>query len=129
MMRLFFLLALALALPIAAQAGPQHKRYYPTITGEVLVRYYLGPPEPRHEALRADDYVNRAMARGYIDGIKDMSEGTAWCFAGGKPHELNEDIAVAISKLAPAEQRGSAGPLVIAALRQLFPCPGRRSTQ
>lgn len=118
------LLSLALILPVAAYAGSPGRHYYPAMTGELLVRYYMGPPGLREEALRASDAVNREMARGYMDGIKDSTEGVAWCFVSGKPHELNEDIAAAISRLEPVERSGNAGPLVIAALRKLFPCHG-----
>lgn len=123
------LLLLALALPAVGQSAPiVVKPYYPTMTGEALSRYYLGHSEPRHESLKGGDYVNREMARGYMDGIKDMTEGTVWCNPGGNPDELNEDIAGAISKLPPQVQKRNAGHLVANALQQLFPCPANRRT-
>jgi hypothetical protein len=119
-------LLLALALPVLGQWAQAAQPYHPTMTGGMLVRYYFGPPEQRHEILKGNAYVDRETARGYMDAIKDMTESTAWCHSGGKPHELNADIAAAIAKLKPQDQKGNAAPLVVNALRQLFPCSANR---
>ena len=122
------MLLLTVALPVLGQAAPV-KRYHATMTGETLARYYLGYAEPRPDSLKGGDLVNREMARGYMDGIKDTTEGTAWCYTGGKPHTLNADIADAISKLSPLDQKAPAGPLVVSTLRKLYPCPSDRRPQ
>lgn len=69
-------------------------------------------------------YANREMARGYMDAIKDATEGKEWCFVGVKPDEMNEDISLAIRKLPPAEQQDNAAKLVVATLHRLYPCNG-----
>ncbi|PWF45090.1 Rap1a/Tai family immunity protein [Massilia glaciei] len=123
-------LLLGLALTSLSQAATpafKPKPYYPTMTGDRLVRYHFGPPQPRDNPfLKGGDVVDHERARGFMDGIKDATQGTVWCFVAGKPHELNDDIAGAISKLGPEEQKGAAAPLVISALRQLYPCAAKR---
>lgn len=106
-------LFLAVALPALVQAAP-HQKYFATMTGERLARYYLGDV----------GYANREMARGYMDAIKDATEGKEWCFVGVKPDEMNEDISLAIRKLPPAEQQDNAAKLVVATLHRLYPCNG-----
>jgi hypothetical protein len=123
--------ALALVLPIVAMAAGapgarSHHHYSGTMTGDTLVRSYMGPPEARNDVfLKGGDAIARETARGYMDGIKDATEGTVWCFVTGLPHELNEDIVGAIEKLPLEERKGNAGPLVVKVLRQLYPCSRR----
>jgi hypothetical protein len=126
-MRSIILLSLLIVLPPTYGGTPDagRGRTYPgTISGQTLLRDYLGPPRPRDDPwLKGGDIVNREMARGYMDGIKDATEGTVWCYVSGKPHELNEDIVNSLQELKPEQLKGRAAPLVINALRQLFPCP------
>lgn len=126
-MRRTTLLIIAVGLPIVSAGTPgvlPKQTYHGTITGELLLRNYMGPPQPRDDPwLKGGDIVDREMARGYMDGIKDATEGTVWCYVSGKPHELNEDIANSLQELKPAQLKGRAAPLVINALRQRFPCP------
>lgn len=132
MMRRFIFLVMVMALPFVflqnahAHGGPS---YPGTISGETLLRDYMGPPRPRDDLfLKGGDIVDHEMARGYMNGIKDATEGTAWCYVSGKSHELNDDIAAALKKLKPEQRRGRAAPLVVNALRQRFPCPSNRTT-
>jgi hypothetical protein len=120
MLRIALTLMALSTMPATATAGP----HYPgTITGDLLLRSYMGPSERRDDPfLKAGDIVDRQLARGFMDGIKDATEGTAWCYVSGKPHELNDDIAAALSKLPPETLKGRAAPLVVAALRERFPC-------
>lgn len=125
-----------LALVAAMQSGSfpsgdiEIRRTYPgTLSAEALLRDYMGPKQPRDDPfLRGGDIVNQQMASGYMNGIKDATEGTAWCYIAGKPHELNDDIAAALMKLNARQLKGRAAPLVVDALRRRFPCrPIRRS--
>lgn len=126
-MRWITLLLLAIAVPavFSGTRGALPKQtYHGTISGELLLRDYLGPSEPSTDKfVRSGEIVARETARGYMDGVKDATEGTAWCYVSGKPHELNEDIADSLAKLKPEQLKGRAAPLVINALRQLYPCP------
>lgn len=116
------------ALSTVASAANAAPRYPGTITGATLLRSYMGPSEQRNDPfLKAGDIVDRQLARGFMDGIKDATEGSAWCYISGKPHELNDDIAVALSKLPPEALKGRAAPLVVEALRQRFPCSSATS--
>jgi hypothetical protein len=126
-MRSIILLFLAIVLPPTFGAAPDAAgaRTYPgTISGATLLRDYMGPPRARDDPwLKGGDIVDHEMARGYMNGIKDATEGMAWCYVSGKPHELNEDIASALQDLKPEQLKGRAAPLVVNALRQRFPCP------
>lgn len=104
--------------------------YQGTTSGETLLRSYMGSATPRDDPfLEGGDILDRQLARGFMDGIKDATEGTTWCYIGGKPHELNDDIAAELAKLPPAVLKGRAAPLVLAALRQRFPCPPPTTTR
>ena len=131
-MRTAILFALAsTVIPVFGQtAGIEPRQSYSgTISGEALLSDYMGPARPRDDPfLKGGDIVNREMARGYMNGIKDATEGKAWCYVSGKPHELNEDIAQALMKLEPEERKAPAATLVVNALSQRFPCPTDRRT-
>lgn len=126
-MRGLIILSMAIAAPIAS-GGPlgtlPKRTYHGTVSGEILLRNYIGPTEPStNQFIRSGEIVDREMARGYMDGVKDATEGKDWCYVAGKPHTLNDEIADTMAKLKPDELKASAGPLVINALRHLYPCP------
>jgi hypothetical protein len=129
-MRRAVLLAGVVAVPLVfglATNVAAGQPYPGTISGETLLRDYMGPPQPRDDQfLKGGDIVDHEMARGYMNGIKDATEGAAWCYVAGKSHELNDDIAAVLMKLKPEELKGRAAPLVVNALRQRFPCPPDR---
>lgn len=108
-------------LRLQATAGAANQ--YSSISGESLLKNYQGPASQRNNPfLKGGDLLNHEMARAYMDGIKDATEGTAWCYRSGAPHELNDDIAAAMAKLPPQQRTGPAGPLVVQVLAQLYPC-------
>jgi len=117
-------MAIAVSAVSAGTPGALPKQiYHGTITGESLLRDYNGPAEPStNQFVRSGEIVARETARAYLNGIKDATEGAAWCYVTGKPHELNEDIAGLLEKLKPDELQGNGAPLVVKALRQLYPC-------
>lgn len=114
------LLAL-LSLPLLSNAAPPAAAR-PALTGDALVRQYLGEPGKRSEFPRGDAYVDRETARGYMDGVRDLTRGSQWCDPVGAPHEAHADVAQAIAKLPAARRAGAAAPLVAEALAQLYPC-------
>ena len=123
-MRTALLLFAALVAAQSPALGQGKPEYPGTMSGETLLRNYMGPPGPRDDPfLKGGDIVNHEMARGFMDGIKDVTESSVWCYGSGKPHELNDDIAADLAKLPPAELKKRAGPLVMKVLRQRFPCP------
>lgn len=126
-MRGLLILVLAMAAPIASGGPPDalHKRtYHGTVSGEILLRNYTGPTEPStNQSIRSGEIVDREMARGYMDGVKDATEGEDWCYVSGKPHTLNDEIADSLAKLNREELKARAAPLVVNALRNLYPCP------
>jgi len=122
-MRAHDVITLAAALLSCLAPDVHAASYTGTISGEALLRDYMGPPKPRDDPfLKGGDIVDYQMARGYMNGIKDATEGTSWCYVTGKPHELNDDIAASLMKLKPSERKGRAAPLIVNALRQRFPC-------
>lgn len=108
-------------LPAVAYANP----YFHSKTGENLVRDFLGPRGHQGE-LKGQDYLEHEVVRGYIDGIKDATQGTEWCYAGRiKPHELNFELVETIQRLPASARQRNAAPLLVDALRAKFPCPAR----
>lgn len=113
---------LLLAAASTAAAAPYHH----TTTGEILVRDFLATSQanvPSPDAVMAHE-----RARGYIDGIKDATQGTLWCYTGNlKPAELNYDLIDAVRAAPAAARRSNAAPLVINILATKFPCTGKGS--
>lgn len=119
-MKLSPLILLAMV-PVVASADP----YFHSKTGDNLVRDFLGPPGHQGE-LKGQDYLEHEAAHGYIDGIKDATQGTGWCYAGRiKPHELNFELVQTIQRLPPSARQRNAAVLVVNALKAKFPCPPR----
>jgi hypothetical protein len=92
------------------------------MTGDALARQYLGEPGKRKGMPKGDANVDREAARGYMDGVKDLTRGVQWCDPGGAPYEIHADVAAAIAKMDPKRREGAAAPLVAEALALLFPC-------
>lgn len=116
------LVAVALALPGLAVAAPGSYPYpFNMMSGEELIGKLLKPATADH------DPFNREIAYAYLNGIKDGTQGTVWCFTGRiKPDELNVELASALrAKLTRAELKRNAAPLVLDELRKRFPCKTR----
>lgn len=108
-----------LALPLLAQAAPRST----AIDGDFLVGQYFGPPSKRHAPLKGDDYLEKQAARGYVDGIKDLTEGERWCDPRNMPpHEIHSDVVQAISTLGAERRKTNAAVLVLETLVRLYPC-------
>jgi hypothetical protein len=114
---LFALVALPLLANAAAPTGSR-----PALTGDALTRQYLGELGQRNGMPKGDAYVDREAARGYMDGVKDLTRNVQWCDPGGAPHEIHADVAAAIANMDPERRKGAAAPLVVEALARLFPC-------
>jgi hypothetical protein len=113
------LLAIILALPGLAAAAPDTYAYpFNMMTGEELVTKLLKAPTSDH------DPFNREIAYAYLNGIKDGTQGSVWCFTGRiKPDELNVELASALRARRTAEElKRNAAPLVLDELRRRFPC-------
>lgn len=92
-------------------------------TGAGLVKDYLGYPELRDGPQDANALFHEG-ARSYLDGVKDITEGVAWCYDGYiKPHELNQELIESLQRLPAAELKGKDAPLVLAYLHRTHPCP------
>ena len=69
------------------------------------------------------DYIDREKAEAYLNGIKDAAHGRDWCLAQPiLPQDLNLELVQRLKSRAPGELRANAAPLVLAELRQRFPC-------
>ena len=114
-----------LALVESVSAHPQ--RYPFSVTGHGLIEQFYGPETSRGKPRTSIDYQRYEIARGYISGVKDTSEGTAWCHVPKlKPDEVDSELVSALMKLPPDILKGTAAPLLVAALKERFPCPARR---
>jgi len=106
----------ALALLLAASST--HAETYRTkMTGAQIVQDMLADP------LVGANGVLRERAMGYLDGIMDATAGVSWCPARkAVPHELNYAVAEEMKALGADRLKGSAAPLVVAALSKFYPC-------
>ena len=121
-MKLFLFLALAVAFPV--KAGPA--RILPRMTGQHIVEVTTDKPYASAEQAR-NQYLDEQIALGYIDGVQDASQGKAWCDTGlVVPHELRDDIILALRRLPPERLKSNAAPLIIEVLSRKFPCGGRK---
>ncbi|NHZ99345.1 Rap1a/Tai family immunity protein [Massilia sp. CCM 8734] len=117
-MKTIFLIT-ALSLPLMSHGAPLST----AISGDKLIRQYLGDPSQRHATPKGDAYVDRETARGYMDGVKDLTEGERWCDPrNAPPHEIHIDVVQAIAQLSADRRRTNAAVLVLETLSRLYPC-------
>jgi hypothetical protein len=91
---------------------------YNTMSGAEVVNKLLVRPT------NEDDYQERDQAYYYVAGIKDGTQGRAWCFTGSlKPDELTYEIAHSLKRKQSASSlKGNAGPLIVEELKTRYPC-------
>jgi hypothetical protein len=122
----FTLLTLALITwPAAARECPPSAGPLPTIdflavhkvTGQLIV-----------DALRRRIHgeSGQYQAFSYLRGVKDANAGK-WCPKAAYSNlEVDGEIIAYLAKLTPAERQGDAAPLIVDALKSVFPCPHRK---
>ena len=80
--------------------------------------------------MSARTFAYHQLAKGYLDGINDATEGTAWCYTGRwKSDERDHALIIELAKLPPEVLRGNAAPLVLDFLRKKYPCPAGSTTK
>lgn len=123
LLRTALVIALALAGGIVRAAPYVYP--YNAMTGAEVVRKLT--TRPASDA----DYAERDQAFLYVAGVKDATQGSAWCFQGAlKPDELTYDLAFALKQQrTPAELKGAAAPLLVEELRRLYPCKSKRPSR
>lgn len=116
-MKRICLSAVVLCLLGTASAAP-YVYPYNWFTGQNLLDAMMKSP------VTDKDYYDQQLAFHYMNGIKDGTEGIAWCFSAYQlPHELNYDLLHTIrEKRSKKELKGNAGPLIVAELRRRYPC-------
>ena len=117
-MRAIVLLTASLLASDASATAPHYGYPYNWMTvGEVVRKLTI---EPRTE----QEYLQRDLAHHYVNGIKDGTQGTLWCFKGEiLPHELNLELAHAIKRSSTTAQlQANAAPAFIDELRKRYPC-------
>jgi hypothetical protein len=134
-MRAALLLGLALAMPCGAQpAAPA-----PQMTGEALVKL-MGNADPatvtwsptspfRTRAIVAEyiDLSNGEFVRGFIQGVRDATEGKAWCPRADVrplPHEMDAEARHALQRMPAAQLKHDAAELIVEVWRASWACPG-----
>ena len=101
-------------------------RYPFSVTGEELIQQFYGPVATRGQPRSALSYQQYEIARGYISGVKDSTEGTAWCHVAKlKPDEVDSELISALMALPHSTLKGTAAPLLVAALKKRVPCSTR----
>jgi hypothetical protein len=112
--------ALALALPLVAQAAP----YIASLTGDQFVQLMTRPDPPTQH-----DYGRRERAYSYLDGARDAGEGRTWCDVHQlKTPDMAYEIADEISRLPAADRKNRAATLILQVLHMKYPCPAGRSS-
>jgi hypothetical protein len=108
-----------------SHTGPSNT--FPRLTGQQLVAMYVLPPGTHSVFdLNAAQQRDRDLAKAYLDGIHDATEGVTWCFRGkAKPHIVDSHVIQALQALPPEKLAGSAATLVIDFYRERYPCPER----
>lgn len=116
--------AIAVWLTLATSAPmAQPVKVAPRMSGQQLVDQFRGPPG-EFGNMSARTFAYHQLARGYLDGINDATEGALWCYTGRwKPDERDNAVILELSKLPPAALQGNAAPLVLAFLQRNYPCP------
>lgn len=115
------ILLIALAIPTLSHSQP----YAFSLTGDMLIRKFYGPNFTK--PLTGPDYLEREVVRGYLNGIKDATEGSAWCYVGNlHPDELDTILVMALERLPAYARKANAAPLVVDVLKQKYPCPVRK---
>lgn len=108
---------------ITSSALAQPVKSAPRMSGRALVDQYLGSPAEAGD-MSARTFAYHQLAKGYLDGINDATEGTVWCYSGRwKSDERDHALIVELAKLPPEVLRGNAAPLVLNFLRKKYPCP------
>lgn len=111
----------ALSFVTLPAAAPQaYTAPYNMMTGAEVAERILTPPSSHA------DIFERDLGHAYVNGIKDGTQGTTWCFVGPiLPHELNISIVSAMRQARTEEEmKGNAAPLLLAELRRRYPCKG-----
>lgn len=116
-MKFCSLIVIPFYLPLFVQAAP-YAYPFNAMTGEQVVAKLL--KEPSTEI----DYIERDMMHSYVNGVKDATQGRAWCFVGAiLPHELNIELASAIrANRTAADLRRNAAPILLDELGKRYPC-------
>lgn len=117
-MRAIALLTASLVVSDVGAKAPHYVYPYNWMTAGEVVRKLTTEPATEQE------YLQRDLANHYVNGIKDGTQGTLWCFKGSiLPHELNLELAHAIKKgSTTAQLQGNAAPIFIEELRKRYPC-------
>lgn len=107
-------LLLSLALPAVSAAAP----YTYTLSGDQFVKM-MSPPNPT-----GYEYLQREKAYSYLDGLRDGTEGSAWC---DLPHQLKTpdlayELADDVAKLPASERKKNAAGLLLQQLKRRYPC-------
>jgi hypothetical protein len=104
----------ALAIPAVAVAAPSPY----TLSGDQFVKM-MAPADPT-----GYEYLQREKAYSYLDGMRDATEGSAWC---DLPHQLKTtdlayELADDLAKLPPIERKRNAAVLLLEQLKKRYPC-------
>jgi hypothetical protein len=126
MMRTLLLLSIAIALPCSAQPVAE----IPWMTGQQLVALSAWPEGARSNIdLTPQQAMNQELARMFLVGVHDATEGKTWCFsrtAKPKPDTLQDQAMRGLRALPPAQLKRSAADLVVEVWRAKYPCATER---
>lgn len=119
-----FILAFAF---LSSTSNAHTPKTAPRLTGKMLVDYWFPPPGAKNAFDRdARTVANFNLAQGFIDGVVDATQGTAWCHDGKiKPDELDAYAMWELRKLPSNALADHAAPLLIEALGKKFPCSSK----
>jgi hypothetical protein len=120
---------LALLALVAPTVLAQPVSVAPWMTGERLIELAAWPAGAKdNHDLTPAQYLNQQIAKLYIHGVHDATEGKAWCYSAKyrpKPDVIEDAALDALRALTPEQRKRNAADLIEEAWRRRWPCPER----
>lgn len=120
----FSSLSIALTFTLAlACSGTAISSPTPRMTGQQLVEHFQGEPGVSMFSQKPEWVLKMKLADGYISGVADAYQGTAWCDKGTvKQDEISATVIFDLKKLDKQTLQQPAAKLVLSSLTNKFPC-------
>jgi hypothetical protein len=107
------------AWPLVSSAGPLSEIW----TVENVVRDLRPTPEANEPRRTPAEFLRYQKAQGFIDGVKDATEGTFWCYDRiTAPVELDSELYHQLKQLPAPQQKQRAGAVILDLLKFKYPC-------
>jgi hypothetical protein len=105
------ILVLAVAVCSGAATAPKRRDIFPPyLTVEEFVVQYRGNADARKLGHNVGRSTDQRYARGYLDGVVDLSRGRSWCVPRGvELNEADEQVVSELAKMVPGLAKQALG--------------------